>query len=74
MADTHSFNDVLEAVEELSFDEQETLVGIVRRRLAERRRAELVRDVQEASEEYRQGECRPITPDELIHEIQESPN
>lgn len=69
MTDTHSFNDILEAVEELNFDQQETLVGILRRRLAERRRAELVRNVQEASEEYRRGECRPTTPDELMREI-----
>ena len=71
MGNAHSFNDVLEAVEGLSFDKQETLVGILRRRLAERRRAELVQDAREAYEEYQRGECRPTTPQELVREIRE---
>ena len=41
----------------------------VSRRVHERRRDELVREVQEARREFDAGLCRPTTPDDLIAEI-----
>jgi len=64
-----SFEEVLETVEQLSLDEQEMLTDIVRRRIIERRRTELARDIQEAQSEYKAGNVRPATPDELMEEI-----
>lgn len=48
----------MDAADRLSTDEQEELLEIQRRRLAERRRAELVREVQEARAEYAAGQAR----------------
>jgi hypothetical protein len=37
-------------------------------RLANRRRSELAKDIQEAQQEFQSGGCRPATADELINE------
>lgn len=63
------FNDVLEAVEALSQDEQEALLTLLRRRLAERGRARVASDIRAAEQEFKDGQCRPRTPDEVIDEI-----
>jgi hypothetical protein len=64
-----AFEEVLEVVDRLSLEEQETLVEIVHRRVIERRREELAREIQEAQKEFQAGQCRPTTPDELMAEI-----
>jgi hypothetical protein len=69
MERTQPFAEVLEAVDQLSSDEQETLVAIVQRRMTERGREQLDADVQEARREFAAGLCRPCTADELMNEI-----
>ncbi len=69
MEKTLSFGEVLDRVEQLSLEDQEALTDIIRRRIIERRRAELAKDILEAQEEFEDGNARPITPDELIAEI-----
>ena len=69
MAKALLFGEVLEAIDTLSLEDQETLEEILRRRIIERRRAELVQDVQEAQQEFQAGQCRPVTPEELMQEI-----
>jgi hypothetical protein len=64
-----SFGDVLEAIETLSLDEQETLVAIVERRLAERARQRLAADIQEARAEFSRGHCQPASVEALMEEI-----
>ena len=64
-----TFADVIESVESLSLDEQEELVSIVKRRLREQRRAELVRMVRAARKEFRSGRCQPALPDEIMRKI-----
>jgi hypothetical protein len=66
MEKTLSFGEVLDTVEQLSLEDQEALTDIIRRRIIERRRAELVKDIQEAQEEFKAGNARPVTPDELM--------
>jgi hypothetical protein len=63
------FSAALDAVEKLSLDEQETLVDILRHRIAEYRRTELAKDVQDAQQEFRDGGCSPAAPGELMKEI-----
>lgn len=63
------FSDVLDSVEQLSTDEQEELVAIVRRRLADRRRARLAAQVAEARAEYGSGQARPARAADLMAEI-----
>jgi hypothetical protein len=69
MAKALLFGEVLEAIDTLSLEDQETLEAILHRRIIERRRAELVQDVQEAQQEFQAGQCRPVTPEELMQEI-----
>ena len=64
-----TFAQAVETVAELSLDEQESLVDLVRRRIAERRRAELVREVKAARQQFRQGKTKVGTPDEIMAAI-----
>lgn len=63
------FHVVVEAADALSVDEQETLVAVLNRRLADRRRAELAEDVREGRREFKRGALRPTTPDKIMKEI-----
>ena len=69
MARTLLFGEVLEGIETLSLEDQEILKEILHRRIIERRREELVQDVQQAQQEFQAGQCRPVTPEELTKEI-----
>ena len=66
-----TFSDVIEAIDQLSHDEQEELIDVVRRRLTEARRRRLAAEVEEAREEFASGQCRTVTPQELVREIRE---
>ena len=74
MAKAQPFGEVLEGIETLSLEDQEVLRDILERRIIERRREELVRDVQQAQQEFQAGQCRPATPDELMNEIMPWPD
>lgn len=69
MENTMPFGEVLEAVDKLSLEEQETLIEILHRHLIERRREEIARDIQQAQEEFQAGRSRSVTPEELMKEI-----
>jgi hypothetical protein len=64
-----SFGEILEAADHMPQEDQETLVEVLKSRLRDRHRADLVKAVQEAQAEYQQGKCRPVAPDELMGEI-----
>lgn len=63
------FDEVLESADHLSPDEQEALIAILHRRLAEAGRQRVAADVQEARQELAAGKCQPTTPDDLMREI-----
>jgi len=69
MENTTSFGELLEAVGNLSDDEQETLLVIVQRRLADQGRKRLAQDVREARDEFAQNRCAPTTVDDLMKEL-----
>lgn len=69
MSHSTSFDDVLDAVEQLSTDEQQTLLEVVQRRIAERRRKALAAEIADANQEFTNGGSRPATADELLNEI-----
>ena len=69
MSTSTSFDDVLDAVEQLSTDEQQTLLEVVQRRIAERRRKALAAEIVEANQEFTNAGARPATADELLDEI-----
>jgi hypothetical protein len=69
MEQSMTFGSVLEAADALSLEEKETLIDILRRRVAERRRQALVEEVQEARRDFAQGNCPAATVDEIMQEL-----
>ena len=69
MANPIPFGEILEAVDRLPLEEQETLVDVLRRRVIESRREEITRDTRQAQKEFHEGFCKPVTPSDLMKEI-----
>jgi hypothetical protein len=69
MATAWQFGEVLEAADHLSHEEQEELIGILHRRLAQASRLRLVAEIKESRQEFAEGGCLPTTPGELMREI-----
>jgi hypothetical protein len=63
------FGEVLEALDRLSTDDQEAVVAILRRRIAEEGRKRVAGEIGEARREFASGGCPPVTADELVREI-----
>jgi hypothetical protein len=63
------FGEVLETIDKLSLDEQESLLDILHHRLREQRRAKVANNIQEARKEFQQGLCQPATPSEIMKDI-----
>lgn len=64
-----SYGQVLDSIEALPEEQQESLLDIVGKRLAERRRAELFKAVGEARKEFKSGKLRPATPAEIMRKV-----
>ncbi|MFN5515477.1 MAG: hypothetical protein ACK5CA_12240 [Cyanobacteriota bacterium] len=64
-----TFAEILDATEQLPLKEQEQLIHILKNRLRDQKRAELIKDIDEAQQEYIQGQCQPRTPQQLMEEI-----
>lgn len=64
-----TFAEILERADELPLEDQENLIRILHNRLRDKQRAERVRDVQEAQQEFASGKCQPVTPEQLMEEI-----
>ena len=64
-----SFNEILEAADQLSLDEQTTLLEVLRNRIIEHRREALALDVQQARREFEAGQCLPMSPADLLKNI-----
>jgi len=64
-----TFADILEAAEQLPLEDQENLIHILQNRLRDHKRAALVRDVHQAQQEFAQGKCHPVTPEQVLEEL-----
>jgi hypothetical protein len=64
-----TFSEIIDAASALSPDEQETLLEIIGRRLTERNRAKLIRDVKEAQAEVMEGRARSASVQEIMDEV-----
>ena len=64
-----TFSEILDAASGLSLDEQETLLHILQHRIAERNRAQLVRDIAEARAEFSSGGTKPASVKEIMDEV-----
>ena len=69
MRSTIQYNHVVEDVEKLTLEEQESLVKLLHQRVMERRRAELAIEIQDARNEFQNGKATPATPNELANEM-----
>ena len=68
MSQVLAFGDVLDAADQLSAEDQQELIAILQRRLADARRQQILADIQESRLEYEAGLCKPMTPDQIIRE------
>ena len=64
-----NFTKILEAADQLLIEDQEDLIKILQNRLRDRRRAELIKEVQDAQREFALGQCQPTTPEQLMQEL-----
>ncbi len=64
-----SFGEILEKADKLSLEEQEALIDVLSRRAADRRRDLLGRDIRNARREFKEGQVRAATPDDILSEI-----
>jgi hypothetical protein len=64
-----SYATTLDAADQLTLEEQEQLADTLRRRIAEKRRAELVVAVKEARTEFARGRCKPANVGAIMQRI-----
>jgi len=64
-----TFSEILDAASSLSADEQQALLDIIGRRLAEQNRAQIVRDVHEARAEFADGRAHLASVKEIMDEV-----
>jgi len=69
MQNISRFEVVLESIETLPEEDQAILLELVGRRLAERRRAEIARNIADSRTEYQTGQVHRGTADDLMAEI-----
>ena len=62
------FSDVVDSADSLSVEEQQELVDILKNRMRERKRQQIIEDVEFSREEYRQGKCQPMSPEDILKE------
>ena len=63
------FREVLDAFEQLTSDEQDSLIAIVQKRKAEKARQRLIAEVEASRIEYQEGKCKTSSVDDLMKEI-----
>ena len=68
-AEAISLNTVLEYVDKLDIEDQQYLQELIRRRLAERRRAGIVRRAKAAKTSYRKKQSRNGTAKDLLADL-----
>lgn len=64
-----TFENALEVVSQLPREQQELLADIVKKRAAEVRRLEIMEECREALAEYRTGNLKPMSAEEVISEL-----
>jgi hypothetical protein len=69
MTSVSRLDQVLESIENLSVDEQETLIDLISHRLAERRRSEIAANITQAQVEYQTGKVFRGTVTQIMDEL-----
>ena len=65
-----TFQDALEIIESLPEDQRESLMELVKNRLIEEKRDRLAQSINEAREEYKRGEFRKGSIENLMRDIE----
>ena len=63
------FGDLVEMIDRLPLEDRESLVEVVRKRIADDQRRRMTASIRAARREHARGRCKPTTPDELMREI-----
>ncbi len=67
-----TFAEIVDAADKLTLDEQESLISILRRRIAEQNRAQLAREVAQARNEHQSGQSVKATTAQIMDEIRDA--
>jgi len=71
MTQTTQFNEILEMIDNLSFEEKEELINIVKHRQIEQRREEIANNIAQAHQDYQQGNVFRGSVDQVIAGLNE---
>jgi hypothetical protein len=66
-----SFHEIVDAVEALSIEDQSLLLDIINKRISERRRRELIDQVEAARRAFKQGEVERGTAEDLLRDLED---
>ncbi|WP_238393129.1 hypothetical protein [Myxacorys almedinensis] len=69
MSQSSKFEQTLSEIDALSLEEQESLIQIVQRRLAERRRVEIAANIAQAKTEYAAGRVFRGNAEQIMAEL-----
>ena len=74
LMNTVTFDQALDVINKLPFEQQEMLIDIFRKRLVEKRRQQIAQDAQESLNAFRQGQFTAQSAEQIIRELNESYN
>lgn len=63
------FADLVDMIDRLPLEDRESLVDVVRKRIADEQRRRISASIRSARREHSRGQCKPTTPDDLMREI-----
>ena len=66
-----TFQEAIDIVESLPQNQQEDLISVLQRRMIEQKRKSLVKSVREARAEYKKGEVKRGSVDDLLKDLSE---
>jgi len=69
MTVTSNLDSILESVETLPPEDQEMLIDLIRRRYIQRRRAEIAANIVSSREQYKAGQVRCLSVEEVVAEF-----
>jgi len=69
---TSRFQELIDMIESLPYDDQEILIDIISKRLSQYRRAKLIKEISESLDAYEKGEVRRGTVDDFMEDLDNS--
>ncbi|MCL1491376.1 MAG: hypothetical protein M1G31_11570 [Pseudanabaena sp. Salubria-1] len=66
---TSLFQEALNAIDALSLDDQAALIDVLNNRLKLRQRQQVIKEVQEVQQEYREGKFKSGSVDDFLAEL-----